>query len=163
MIIFDDRHRIAAQSLATSPVIRVAARAAECSPSSVLRWRRLPEFQELIHAYTPEGREQQLVEAITKQKENLELIKAAEEDELLITADLQELIEKMLGILKKRLDGLGESEIQDIPIRLISPLMGVVIDATKLLQTSNDRLTGYGVVLAEIEKILEPGKVSNLN
>ena len=122
------------------------------SESTLLRWKREPRFKELIQSYLPKGR---IDEAVQAQQQNYNLLLDARESEMILTAELRESLEKVIAIIKERLESMEEEEIKDLPLRLLSPLIKCFADGFDLVQRSHDRLTGYGLLIKQLEDILE--------
>ena len=148
----EEKHYIAAELLATGSTNKAAGKAAGVSEASILRWKRVDRFRDLIEHFRPANRVDRAVQA---QKENFDLLQEARDAEILLTVELRDALEKVIGIIKKRLDTMSEVEIEELAIRHLSPLLKIVGDGLSILQTSHDRMTGYGMLIKELESILE--------
>lgn len=154
------RHHTVAKALAEGTTNKRAGRLIGVSESTVIRWKREPDFQDLIYEYTPEN---QVFEAIQAENENFDLLQEAREAEILLTVELRDALEKTVEVVKRRLNGMSEDEMDEMPIRNISPLLKLVSDGLATLQSSHDRLTGYGVIIKEMESILEKRNAQNIS
>lgn len=148
-------HHTAAQMLAAKHTVKAVAEACQTSEATIYRWKRFQHFRDLIEHYTPAS---QVEQAIAARSENFDLIQEARDAELLLTAELRESLEKLIGIVRRRLDAMSESEIDSLAIRHLSPLLKCFSDGINILQSSHDRLTGYGQLMRELESIIESNK-----
>lgn len=145
-------HHQAAEMLATKHTVKAVAEACQVGEATIYRWKRFERFRLLIKHYTPAN---QVELAISERQENFDLISEARDAELLLTAELRESLEKLIGIIKRRLDVMSESEIDQLALRHLSPLLKVFSDGIGILQSSHDRLTGYGQLMRQLEEIIE--------
>lgn len=148
----EEKHHVVASALATGSTIKAAGKLIGVSDATVTRWKRHQVFLDLIEHYRPANRIDRAVQA---QQENHDLLQEARDAEILLTAELRDALEQVIGIIKKRLDCMTEDEIEELAVRHLSPLLKIVGDGLGILQQSHDRLTGYGMMLKELENILE--------
>lgn len=148
----EECHHIAAEALATGSTVKRAAAAVGISESTLLRWKREKPFQDLIDHYRPATR---VNRAINAQRENYDLLQEARDAEILLTVELRDALEKVISIIKTRLDCMDKQEIEELAVRHLSPLLKIVGDGLGILQSSHDRLSGYGLLMKELEAILE--------
>lgn len=148
----EEKHHLAAEALATGNTLKAAGKLAGVSEASVIRWKRQQVFLDLIEHYRPAAR---VDRAINAQKENYDLLQEARDAEILLTVELRDALEKVISIIKTRLDCMDKQEIEELAVRHLSPLLKIVGDGLGILQSSHDRLSGYGLLMKELEAILE--------
>jgi hypothetical protein len=152
MLKIEEKHHKAAKLLGNGATEKKAANAAGVSLASIARWKRKTEFQELITQYS-----EPLATAIESANgaDNLELFELIPAEELAIIADLKRVAEKLGSTVLKRLGSLSDDEINEIPTRLIPSFIKCFIDVGDAIQKANDRRSGYELIVAELEKIIE--------
>lgn len=148
----EERHHTAAEAIATGSTLKAAGKLAGVSESTVIRWKREAAFRDLIEHYRPASR---VDRAVQSQQENFDLLQEARDAEILLTVELREALEKVIAIIKRRLNSMSEDEVDELAVRHLSPLLKIVGDGLTILQTSHDRMTGYGMLIRELEAILE--------
>lgn len=156
----DNRQKQAAKLLGEGATNRQTAHAVNLSESTILRWKRLDEFKELVAKNTPKGK---VVEALSSQAENMQALELAKESEIILATELRELLERLSEVIGKRLSNLDDDEISEIPIRLLPTLFNAFTQGIETLQTGHDRLSGYKLILDELSKILDVKAAANLN
>ena len=141
--------------MANGATNKAAGKLIKVSDSTVIRWKRHQIFVDLIEHYKPRSKVER---ALNAEAENYDLLKDARDAEILLTSELKEALEKIIGMLLERLDGMEQQEINDLAIRHLGPLMKVVSDGLGVLQNSHDRLTGYAQLCAELESVIEKNR-----
>lgn len=151
----DPVHHQAAELLANGHTVKATAKRTGASEATIYRWKRHKRFTDLIESYTPAS---QVIRAISERKENFDLITEARNAELLLTAELRDALEQIILVIKQRLEAMTEEERDGLAIRHLSPLLKCYSDGIGILQNCHDRLTGYGMLIKELESIIESGK-----
>lgn len=147
-----EKHHKAAKLLANGTTEAKTAAAVGVSGASITRWKRRDEFKALIIRYAEPLRA--AVEA-TATPENLDLFDQIPVAESSLIADLDAVLSHLSGLLLKRLEGITETEIDELPIRLIPSFTKAFIEGLEALQNAHDRHSGYALVVDELGKILE--------
>ncbi len=148
----EQKHHLVAEALANGKTNKAAGQLVDVSESSVIRWKRRQDFRDLIEHYRPASRVAQVVQA---QQHNYDLLKEARDAEILLTVELRNALEKVIGVISKRLEHMSDEEMENLAIRHLSPLLKVVGEGLGIVQLSHDRFTGYGLLIKELEAILE--------
>jgi len=148
----DNRHHVAAKAMAGGQTDIVAADAAGVHVSSISRWKRDTEFQELIKFYTAPA---ERVQAIARggDADYREVYRLIPERERELVQRLETMLDRLADVLMNRLETLSEDEIADLPTRLLSQMMKTYFDGLQVLQQTHDRASGYEMVLNDLERI----------
>lgn len=150
----DNRHHAAAKAMASGQTDAAAADAAGVHVSSVNRWKRDTEFQELITFYTaPAERVQAKAIASGEDVSYCEVYRLIPERERELVQRLETMLDKLADVLVNRLETLSEDEIAELPTRLLAQMMKTYFDGLGVLQQTHDRASGYEMVLNDLERI----------
>ena len=144
---FCEKHHRAARSLANGASERAAARESGASESSILRWKKDPDFRQLVLKYSPA-----IQAAMSASGHGLvDLYELLPEKESRLIARLETLLENLGSILGECLD---EVNVADIPPRQIPNLFKAYVEGLNTLQAAHDRLTGYKLIARELGDII---------
>lgn len=148
---FDGRHHRAAKALAKGSSGPEACKIAGVSPATLTRWKRAPEFQQLIDSYRDPMEE---AAAKAGNPNHVDQYRDVAEYEEQLTLKLGTMLERLGGFLLRELESMDKGDEPAIHPREISKLLSNYCSGLATLQTGNDRKTGYSVVIAELEKII---------
>ncbi len=148
----NEKHHKAAKLLANGTTEAKTAVAVGVSLSSISRWKREDEFKALIIRYAEPLR---AAVVATAMPENLDLFEQIPAQESSLIDDLESVLNKLSELLLKRLEGVSEQDIADLPLRLIPSFVRAFTDGLEALQQAHDRHSGYALVVDELGKIIE--------
>ena len=144
---FTQRHHRAAKALANGASLSRAASESDVSEMSITRWKREPDFQQLVLKYSPA-----IQAAMTASGHSfIDLYELIPSKESHLIEGLEKMLQKLRRILSECLD---EVNVADIPPRQIPNLIKSYCDALQLLQQSHDRVTGYELIARELGDII---------
>jgi hypothetical protein len=147
-----ERHHRAAKLLAKGTTEVKTAAAVGVSGASISRWKRDDEFRALIIRYAEPLRAAVVATATPENLDLFDQIPAAESN---LIADLEAILNQLSQLLIKRLGSITDTEIEELPIRLIPSFVRAYTEGLESLQSAHDRHSGYALVVDELGKILE--------
>jgi len=146
------KHHRAARILAKGGTGPEACRAAGTSPATLTRWKRAPEFQQLIDQYRDP---METAAAKAGDPDHVGEYRSVAEFEEELVLKLGGLLQKMEAVISRELEIMVGGDDPELHPREIPKWLNAFCSGLSTLQTGHDRKTGYGVVITELEKILE--------
>lgn len=144
---FTERHHKAAKALANGASERVAASESGVTSMSITRWKREPDFRQLILKYSPA-----IQAAMTTSGHSfIDLYELIPDKESHLIEGLEKMLEKLRRILN---ECLHEVNVADIPPRQIPALFKAYVEGLNTLQAAHDRVTGYELIARELGDII---------
>ena len=144
-----ERHRLAAELVAEGHGNRAICERLSIGESTLLRWKRREDFRTLVSEFLPPGQPSPLKEY------SLEVLENVRDDEIILMTELRETLEAVVRVVRIRIKHLDETEISQLPVRLIPTFLNCFADGLGTLQNAHDRLSGYSLLMKELGQILE--------
>jgi hypothetical protein len=94
-----------------------------------------------------------IAKAVSESSEQFNLLKTARDSEILLTEKLTTALQKVIELINKRLNELTDEDIESLSLKNLPPLARLVSEGLGVLQQSHDRLTGFGLLVKEIESM----------